>query len=64
MWSGSPFLGLLGTLPPGEGGNNPNAGYTYMWHSHNEKEMVNNNIFPGGLMTMLMIVDHSVMIMH
>jgi hypothetical protein len=55
MWGGSPFLGALGALPPGEGGLNPNGGYTYMWHSHNEKEMTNNDIFPGGLMTMLMI---------
>ena len=26
-----------------------------MWHSHNEKELVNNDIFPGGLMTMLIV---------
>lgn len=63
MWSGSPFLGSMGALPPGEGGNNPDAGYSYMWHSHAEKEMVNNDIFPGGLMTMLMIVPPSVPIM-
>lgn len=63
MWSGSPFLGAMGALPPGEGGNNPSAGYTYMWHSHNEKEMVNNDIFPGGMMTMLIVVPPSVPIM-
>lgn len=63
MWSGSPFLGLMGSLPPGEGGLNPNNGYSYMWHSHAEKEMVNYDIFPGGMMTMLMIVPPSVMIM-
>jgi hypothetical protein len=28
-----------------------------MWHSHTEKEMVNNDVFPGGMMTML-IVEH------
>lgn len=55
MWSGSPFLGALGALPPGQGGMNPNGGYTYMWHSHAEKELTNNDIFPGGMMTMLMI---------
>lgn len=55
FYSGSPFLGTLGALPPGEGGMNPNAGFVYMWHSHTEKEMTNNNIFPGGLMTMLII---------
>lgn len=60
MYSGSPFLGSLGTLPPGEGGLNPWAGFTYMWHSHTEKEMTNFDIFPGGMMTMLVIVPHSV----
>ncbi len=55
FWSGSPYLGVLGSLPPGEGGLNPNAGYTYMWHSHSEREIVNNDIFPGGMMTMLVI---------
>jgi hypothetical protein len=54
-WSGSPFLGAMGSLPPGEGGFNVTAGYFYMWHSHKEKEMVNNDIFPGGMMTMLII---------
>jgi hypothetical protein len=55
FWSGSPYLGVLGSLPPGEGGLNPDAGYTYMWHSHSEREIVNNDIFPGGMMTMLVI---------
>ncbi|HAK95425.1 MAG TPA: hypothetical protein DCM87_10565 [Planctomycetes bacterium] len=55
MYSGSPFLGTLGSLPPGEGGFNASAGFMYMWHSHAEKEIVNNDIFPGGMMTMLMI---------
>jgi FtsP/CotA-like multicopper oxidase with cupredoxin domain len=55
FWGGSPYLGVLGSLPPGEGGLNPNAGYTYMWHSHTERELVNNDIFPGGMMTMLII---------
>jgi hypothetical protein len=26
-----------------------------MWHSHSEKELTNNNLFPGGLLTMLII---------
>jgi hypothetical protein len=55
LWSGSPYLGVSGSLPPGEGGLNPGGAYTFMWHSHNEKEMVNNNIFPGGMMTMLFV---------
>lgn len=52
MASGSPFLGGAGQLPPNEGGFNQNGGFYYMWHSHNEKEIVNNNVFPGGMLTM------------
>jgi FtsP/CotA-like multicopper oxidase with cupredoxin domain len=59
-WSGGPFLGTMESLPPGEGGFNMTAGYFYMWHSHKEKEMVNNDIFPGGMMTMLLIEPHHV----
>ena len=54
-WSGSPFLGQFGPLPPGEGGLNANGGLFFMWHSHTEKELVNNDIFPGGMMTMLIV---------
>ncbi|MBN2056823.1 multicopper oxidase family protein [bacterium] len=54
-YSGSPYLGTFGYLPPGQGGFNLNAGYFYMWHSHSEKEMTNYDIFPGGLMTMLIV---------
>ncbi len=62
MYSGSPYLGVLGSLPPGQGGLNPNAGFTHMWHSHAEKEIVNNDIFPGGMMTMLIIEPPGTMI--
>jgi len=55
FYSGSPYLGAAGSLPPGEGGNNPNAGFAFMWHSHNEKELTNNDIFPGGMMTMMIV---------
>jgi len=55
FWSGSPFLGVLGSLPPGEGGLNPSAGFSFMWHSHTERELVNNDVFPGGMMTMLIV---------
>ncbi|MEZ6000418.1 multicopper oxidase domain-containing protein [Hyphomonas sp.] len=55
FYSGSPYLGSFGQLPPGEGGLNLNGGFFYMWHSHNEKELVNNDIFPGGMMTMLIV---------
>lgn len=55
FFSGSPFLGSLANLPPGEGGLNLNGGLMFMWHSHTERELVNFNIFPGGMMTMLII---------
>jgi hypothetical protein len=55
FYGGSPYLGAMGSLPPGEGGLNPFAGFAYMWHSHTEKELVNNDVFPGGMMTMLII---------
>jgi FtsP/CotA-like multicopper oxidase with cupredoxin domain len=48
-----------GTTPPsGTIVNNPSteAGFTFMWHSHNEREITTNNIFPGGMM-MIMFVD-------
>jgi hypothetical protein len=54
-YGGSPFLGAIGALPPGEGGLNPNGGFSYMWHSHTEKELTNFDIFPGGMLTMLII---------
>lgn len=62
-WSGSPFLGSLESLPPGEGGLNPNGGLVYMWHSHTEKEMTNYDIFPGGMMTMFIVEAPGVPIM-
>jgi FtsP/CotA-like multicopper oxidase with cupredoxin domain len=55
QWSGSPFLGGSGALPPGEGGFNPTAGFFFMAHSHNEKEITNNDIFPGGMLTMALV---------
>jgi FtsP/CotA-like multicopper oxidase with cupredoxin domain len=55
FWSGSPYMGTPGSIPPGQGGLNPSSGYTYMWHSHVEREMVNNDVFPGGMMTMLVV---------
>ena len=52
---GSSSRGGVGALPPGEGGFNP-GGFMYMWHSHNEKEIINNNIFPGGMLTMVLVM--------
>ena len=60
FYSGSPFLGVAGALPVGEGGLNPNSGYVFMWHSHTERELVNFDIFPGGMMTMLVVEPASV----
>lgn len=55
FWNGSPFLGAFGDLPPGEGGLNLNGGMFFMWHSHTERELANNDIFPGGMMTMMIV---------
>lgn len=67
-YGGSPYLGpdattravgATGTTPPaGTVGNSPTgeAAFAYMWHSHNEREITTNNIFPGGMM-MMMLVD-------
>ena len=67
-YGGSPYLGpdatvravgATGTTPPsGTIANSPSseAGFAFMWHSHNEREITTNNIFPGGMM-MMMLVD-------
>jgi FtsP/CotA-like multicopper oxidase with cupredoxin domain len=66
-YSGSPYLGgeanvraVGGTpIPPaGTTANSPTgeAGFAYMWHSHNEREITTSNVFPGGMM-MMMLVD-------
>jgi FtsP/CotA-like multicopper oxidase with cupredoxin domain len=55
FWSGSPFMGQLEPLPPGEGGLNPLGAFVFMWHSHAEKELANFDIFPGGMMTQLYV---------
>jgi FtsP/CotA-like multicopper oxidase with cupredoxin domain len=52
MYSGSPFLGKTGPLLPGQ---TAESGYFFMWHSHNERELTTDNVFPGGLMTMLIV---------
>jgi FtsP/CotA-like multicopper oxidase with cupredoxin domain len=51
--------GTTGTTPPsGTIANSPGseAGFAFMWHSHNEREITTNNIFPGGML-MMMLVD-------
>jgi FtsP/CotA-like multicopper oxidase with cupredoxin domain len=61
-YGGSPYLGVQTTgsftstnEPPGTLNQNPEAGYAYMWHSHNEREITTNDVFPGGMMSMLLI---------
>jgi FtsP/CotA-like multicopper oxidase with cupredoxin domain len=61
-WGGSPYLGSLGALPPGEGGLNPNGGFSFMWHSHTEKELTNWDIYPGGMLTMMIIENPTVVV--
>ena len=60
FYSGSPFLGQWGYLPSGSSLMNLTAGYFFMWHSHKEVEMVNDDVFPGGMMTMLIVEPPSV----
>jgi len=67
-YGGSPYLGpnatvravgSTGTTPPsGTIANSPTdeAGFAFMWHSHNEREITTNNSFPGGML-MMMLVD-------
>jgi FtsP/CotA-like multicopper oxidase with cupredoxin domain len=50
--------GATGSTPPsGTIANSPSseAGFAFMWHSHNEREITTNNIFPGGMMMMLLV---------
>jgi hypothetical protein len=66
-FSGSPYLGDDATtravgpntlIPPSGTQANPagERGYAFMWHSHNEREITTNNVFPGGML-MMMLVD-------
>jgi FtsP/CotA-like multicopper oxidase with cupredoxin domain len=66
-YGGSPYLGTNASgravgptpLPPAAKSLNPpstEAGFAFMWHSHNEREITTNNVFPGGMM-MMMLVD-------
>jgi len=59
-WSGSPYMGDVGDLPPGEGGLNANGGYFFVWHSHAEKELTTFDIFPGGSLSAMVVLPTSV----
>ncbi len=60
FWSGSPYMGDTGDLPPGEGGLNPAGGYFFVWHSHAEKELTTFDIFPGGSLSAMVVLPTSV----
>ena len=65
-YGGSPYLGPDATtrasgpntnlLPSNTQANPANErGFAFMWHSHNEREITTNNVFPGGMMMMMLI---------
>lgn len=59
LQSNAPNCGQTGSTPPSGTIANPpasEAGFAFMWHSHNEREITTNNIFPGGML-MMMLVD-------
>jgi len=67
LWyNGTPYLGSDAVLrsrgatplPPGSSLQNPvsESGIAFMWHSHNEREITTNDVFPGGML-MMMLVD-------
>jgi hypothetical protein len=66
-YGGTPYLGPDATirasgptsnLQPSNVQANPGneRGWAFMWHSHNEREITTNNVFPGGML-MMMLVD-------
>lgn len=62
VFSGSPYLGSTGGVPVGAGRLGSGGAYFHMWHSHNEREIINNGIFPGGMMTFVVIEPQNVTI--
>jgi FtsP/CotA-like multicopper oxidase with cupredoxin domain len=63
-YAGTPYLGLQDAgnqtpEAPGTLNQNPQGGYAFMWHSHNEREITTNDVFPGGMMMMLLIDPYS-----
>jgi FtsP/CotA-like multicopper oxidase with cupredoxin domain len=66
-YGGTPYLGPdattrsggpgLDNMQPSNAQANPanERGWAYMWHSHNEREITTNNVFPGGMMMMLLV---------
>jgi FtsP/CotA-like multicopper oxidase with cupredoxin domain len=62
FFGGTAFLGVPGSLPPGQVTMNTTGALSFMWHSHNEKEITTNNLFPGGMLTMSFIEHPTVII--
>jgi plastocyanin len=54
----NPATSPCASLQPSNTQANPGneRGWAYMWHSHNEREITTNNVFPGGML-MMMLVD-------
>lgn len=57
FYPGTPFLGGEGDLAPGDAGLNSTAAFFLIWHSHTEKELTSNDIWPGGAIS-FMLVEH------
>jgi FtsP/CotA-like multicopper oxidase with cupredoxin domain len=66
LWyNGTPYLGPDAVLrsrgpsplPPGSPSQNPTpeSGIAFMWHSHNEREITTNDVFPGGMLQMMLV---------
>jgi hypothetical protein len=66
LWyNGTPYLGPDAVLrsrgpsplPPGGALQNspPESGIAFMWHSHNEREITTNDVFPGGMLQMMLV---------
>ena len=55
--TGNPQNASCTNLSPANNQANPanERGWAYMWHSHNEREITTNNVFPGGMLMMLLV---------
>ena len=53
FYGGSPFLGATLPVIPGSNPGAHDGAYFFMSHSHNEIEITTNNVFPGGIATMI-----------
>jgi len=52
----TPNTNCTNLLPSNTQANPPTErGWAFMWHSHNEREITTNNVFPGGMLMMLLV---------